>query len=78
MPAQLTTEVTPAEPEASPLDAVVETFNVLNINPARQRAAPPGTVRIYCIPHFFYELCDAGTKFYVVRVGRKPGIYNNW
>ena len=78
MPAQLTTEVSPAEPEASPLDALVETIKVLNINPALQRTAPPGTVRIYCIPHFFRELCGASTKFHVVRIGRKPGVYNNW
>jgi hypothetical protein len=78
MPTQLTTEVSPAEPEASPLDALVETIEVLNINPALQHAAPPGTVRIYCIPHFFRKLCGANTKFHVVRIGRKPGVYNNW
>ena len=78
MPAQLTTTVAPEEPEASPLDALVETFNVLNVNPVLQRAVPPGTICIYCIPHYFHELCDMGTKYYVVRVGRKPGIYNNW
>jgi hypothetical protein len=36
MPTQLTIEVFPAEPEASPLDALVETIEVLNINPALQ------------------------------------------
>jgi hypothetical protein len=78
MPAQLTIEVSPAEPEASPLNAPVETIKVLDIDPALQRAAPPGTVRIYCIPHFFCELCGTETKFHVVRIRRKPGVYNNW
>jgi hypothetical protein len=78
MPAQLTTEVSPAEPEASPLDALVETIEVLNVNPALQRAAPPGTVHIHCIPYFFHELCGTGAKFHVVRIGCKPGVYDNW
>ena len=78
VPLQLTTAVSLPEPGpgASSLESLANGINTISIN-TTQAPTSPGAQRLYCIPNFFREP-GGDNKYYVVCVGRKLGIFNNW
>lgn len=78
VPLQLTTAVSLPEPGpgASSLESLANGINTISIN-ATQAPASPGAQRLYCIPNFSREP-GGDNKYYVICVGRKVGIFNNW
>lgn len=78
LPANLTTSMQPPQPEPSPIDALAHSVTAMAINTTKPSIqAPTWSERVYCIPAFFRE-ADGDAKYYVICVGRKTGVFNNW
>lgn len=73
---QLTTQISPPEPDASPLDSLTTDISVMSMASPKTHVPLAGN-RIYCIPQFFREI-GGDNKYYTVCIGRKVGVFNKW